>query len=372
MLLDLSFAIQILVATSLVVAGAYFATADLQPGSPFVPRHDEVLEITGELAVGYCILGSVMLVVLFYLMKYMVYGIILSFCIGGASAVVQIVGASLGYFFPPLQQEACPIFPSLCSVTRADLIASPVAAFLVGGFLWFRNTEYGFIFQNIIGAGFLCTLQRQLRLPNLKIATLLLSVMFFFDIFWVFLSPLIFRKSVMIEVAKGGGTGESVPMLIRIPTVGNSGIVGERMLGFGDIALPGLLISYLLRFDMLNGYNCRRGYFMPGTVAYAAGLFATMVALIFSGAGQPALLYLVPATVGTTLCLGWFRSELPRLWEGVPEDTPSNSSGGSGEVAMVNCPHRATYRARKGQPDDSEELHELVDSQVIGAEERGS
>jgi len=34
--------------------------------------------------------------------------------------------------------------------------------------------------------------------------------------------------------------------------------------------------------------------------------------------GQPALLYLVPTTLGTTLLLGFLRGELNALWNGVP------------------------------------------------------
>merc|ERR1711957_498502 len=111
-------------------------------------------------------------------------------------------------------------------------------------------------------------MQRTLRLPNLRVAAILLCTMFFFDIFWVFISPLLFSgKSVMVEVATGGGTNEAVPMLIRVPTVGESG-GGERMLGFGDIALPGLLISYLLRYDSLESKTYRNGYFIPGVLGY--------------------------------------------------------------------------------------------------------
>merc|ERR1719336_3322080 len=34
--------------------------------------------------------------------------------------------------------------------------------------------------------------------------------------------------------------------------------------------------------------------------------------------GQPALLYLVPGTLGTTMCLALRRGEFPALWEGSP------------------------------------------------------
>jgi signal peptide peptidase-like protein 2B len=39
------------------------------------------------------------------------------------------------------------------------------------------------------------------RLPNIRVATILLCCAFFYDIFWVFISPLIFKQSVMIAVS---------------------------------------------------------------------------------------------------------------------------------------------------------------------------
>ncbi|CAK0866474.1 unnamed protein product, partial [Prorocentrum cordatum] len=49
---------------------------------------------------------------------------------------------------------------------------------------------------------------------------------------------------------------------------------------------------------------------------YFAGLCATMVALMLMRMGQPALLYLVPGTLGTTVALAARRGELPLLWSG--------------------------------------------------------
>merc|ERR1712187_536435 len=214
--------------------------------------------------------------------------------------------------------------PEVGPVTTADLIASIPAAICVVCWLILRNTPHGWVFQDIIGAGFLCWLQRTLRLPNIKVATVLLTVMFFFDIFWVFISPLLFKKSVMVEVATGGGTGEKVPMLLRVPSVGDM-LGNERMLGFGDVALPGLLISYLRRHDILSKRHGCRGYFVPSVVGYFIGLCVTIVALMIMQMGQPALLYLVPGTLGTTLTLGCIRGELNNLWEGKPKS--GNSSG---------------------------------------------
>ena len=53
-----------------------------------------------------------------------------------------------------------------------------------------------------------------LRLPSLRICTILLSALFFYDIFFVFITPLFMSgKSVMVEVATGHSSDEQLPMV---------------------------------------------------------------------------------------------------------------------------------------------------------------
>jgi len=146
-----------------------------------------------------------------------------------------------------------------------------------------------------------CVWQRTMRLPNIK----------------VFLSPLLFQKSVIVTVATGGLTGERVPMLLRLLTIGDP-LGQDRMLGIGGIALPGLLVSYLRRHDLQSSQAWCRGYFLPSLIRYFVGLCCTVVALTTMQMGQPALLYLVPGTLGTTVVLACCRGELGDLWEGRP------------------------------------------------------
>lgn len=336
--LDTAEALLVCLATSLVIAGAAFATADLRVNpalAALAPRRDEVFELNNEIAFSFCAMGSMMLLILYFFMRYMIYFLIAAFCVGGASCTMQIGSGLLQHLVPRLKRHAFSI-PVLGPVALADIISSVPTSLVVLSWLLLRNTEHGWIFQDIIGAGFLCWMQRTLRLPNIKVATVLLSAMFFFDIFWVFLSPMFFKKSVMVEVATGGGTGESVPMLLRIPAIGDP-LGHDRMLGFGDIALPGLLVSYLRRHDLLTKRAACRGYFVPSVIGYFVGLCATVVALVLMRKGQPALLYLVPGTLGTTLVLAWRRSQLAELWRGAPPVA---------EGAEVSCP---TENAEQGR-----------------------
>jgi len=326
----------ICLATSLLVAGAFFSTADLRLGSPIAPKSSEqVVEVDTWFPLMFCALGSCVLVTLYFLMQYLIYFIIFMFCVGGASTLTELAHVNLRYYLPTLQRRLCSA-PLVGLIEVAHVLASAAAAFVVVSWLVLRNTEHGWLFQDIIGAGFLCFMQRTLRMPNMKLAAGLLSLMFCFDVFWVFLSPLIFEKSVMVVVATGGGTGESVPMLLRIPPIGDP-LGRDRMLGFGDIALPGLLISFLLRFDILSRRRMTQGYFVPAVVGYTIALCTTLLALYIMQMGQPALLYLVPGTLGTTLVLGWKRGELMNLWEGEPIASGSSTPAGLGSACNY-CP----------------------------------
>mmetsp|Transcript_5408 Transcript_5408/g.15475 ORF Transcript_5408/g.15475 Transcript_5408/m.15475 type:complete len:501 (-) Transcript_5408:91-1593(-) len=313
--LDISELILISLATCTAALGAWFGTSDLRHGSVLAPRRHEVVELDSGMAAGFCVGGSVTLVILFFLMKYLVYVVIASFVIGGFSCFTQLGSMFLESRFPDTKRHVFTI-PNYTAVALSDVIAAVASFILVMVWLVWRNETFIWPVQDIIGVGFLCMIQRTLRLPSLQLATLLLGGMFFYDIFWVFLSPLLFQgKSVMVEVAKGGGSGEVIPMLFRIPSFGDP-FHGVRMLGFGDVALPGLLVSYLRRFDLIHRKPISQGYFVPVLIGYFFGLVLTIIALSVMKMGQPALLYLVPMTLIPTVVLARGRGDLAALWYG--------------------------------------------------------
>ncbi|OIT27923.1 signal peptide peptidase-like 2 [Nicotiana attenuata] len=162
-----------------------------------------------------------------------------------------------------------------------------------------------------------------LKVPGFgdKVGTVLLGCAFIYDIFWVFASQRLFHESVMIVVARGDKSGEDgIPMLLKIPRLFDPW-GGYSIIGFGDILLPGLLVAFSLRYDWLAKKNLRAGYFLWAMIAYGLGLLITYVALnLMDGHGQPALLYIVPFTLGTFLMLGTKRGDLKILWtKGEPE-----------------------------------------------------
>ena len=66
--------------------------------------------------------------------------------------------------------------------------------------------SYAWVLQDILGISFCISLIRNIRLPNLKVCTILLVLLLIYDIFFVFITPLFSAgKSVMVEVATGKG-----------------------------------------------------------------------------------------------------------------------------------------------------------------------
>merc|ERR1719412_3036539 len=113
-------------------------------------------------------------------------------------------------------------------------------------------------------------------------------------------------------------------MVLKIPAL-IGGLPGQfKILGLGDIAIPGLLISFLLRHDKVRHSRCCSGYFTAGVIGYALGLLATFVSLYLMKHGQPALLFLVPGTLLPTCAIALCKGELGQLWRANygPEPAP--------------------------------------------------
>lgn len=317
-------------AVGLVVLGAFQSVEDLRrPAAPSSHR-DDVVVVEGHSGLHFVLFGSTMLVALFFLMRYLIYVLLVVFASGAVSGAVAFLEPPLAALCPSLRRTRAFRLPARLASwmvlaeehSCSDALAEFAGCALAALFLVYRNDDaYGWLLQNTIATMLLLTIQSTVRLPNLRTGTALLVCTFFFDIFWVFVSPLIFKKSVMIEVATGGGTGQSVPMVLKVP----SGLPGQfKILGLGDIALPGLLISMLLRHDLLRRSRRLRGYFVAGLLGYAIGLGATFLSLFLTKHGQPALLFLVPGTLLPTFVIAWRKGELRELWTASygPEEPP--------------------------------------------------
>ncbi|KAK8504967.1 hypothetical protein V6N13_133666 [Hibiscus sabdariffa] len=282
-----------------------------------------ILDINTTSAVLFVVFASCFLVMLYKLMSYWFSELlVVLFCIGGVEGLQTCLVALLSRWFKRSGESYIKV-PFFGAVSYLTLSVSPFCIAFAIVWAIYRNVSYAWIGQDILGIALIITVLQIVRVPNLKVGTVLLSCGFLYDIFWVFVSKKFFHESVMIVVARGDKSGEDgIPMLLKIPRIFDPW-GGYSIIGFGDILLPGLLIAFSLRYDWLANKTLRAGYFMWAMIAYGLGLLVTYIALnLMDGHGQPALLYIVPFTLGTFLTLGRKRGDLGLIWTSGEADRP--------------------------------------------------
>jgi len=309
------------------------------------------LELTGALSVGFIATASGVLVLLFYVDLYLVVTVL--FCVSASSSVGSVLfRPAVGKLLGASKAKRVLANSELCGpVTALDAASNGLGALLALAWFLTRFTwPWAFLLQDLFGCCLCALFLGVIRLPNLRVATTLLSLAFVYDVFFVFLSPLFFHESVMVKVATGnqptadpnlcekypsaaGCRTEELPMLLLLPRIQDfSG--GFTMLGLGDIVLPGLLLSFGCRFDCTSKHclSVKRWpeHWLLLCAGYAAGLACANFAVALTNLGQPALLYLVPCTLGPLLLKAQREGTLKELWEGPPEMALFDGGGGGG------------------------------------------
>jgi len=193
---------------------------------------------------------------------------------------------------------------------RIDLVCLALAG-VIG--VWYLLKKH-WIANNIFGLAFSLTGIELLHLNSFPIGCILLGGLFVYDIFWVF------GTDVMVTVA----TSFEAPIKLLFPMdLLENGLWAKNfaMLGLGDIVIPGIFIALLLRYDVSRGQGSR-AYFYANYLAYFLGLASTVLVMHVFKSAQPALLYLVPACIGSALLTALVRGEIPELlkYEDHPEE----------------------------------------------------
>lgn len=178
------------------------------------------------------------------------------------------------------------------------------------------------ILSNILGLAFSITTIPILKLDSFKTGILLLSALFFYDIFWVFFTP------VMVTVAKNFDAPIKLLFPRNVFAWIKAGLLTTKglefsMIGLGDIAIPGVFVALCLRFDHRRAVEANNGkpvkqyskpYFYACFISYTFGLITTMAVMHFFKHAQPALLYLSPACIFSALITAVVRGELKKLF----------------------------------------------------------
>lgn len=223
-----------------------------------------------------------------------------------------------------------------------------------------------------------------------------------YDVWWVFLSPKVFGKSVMVEAATG--MSNHVPAMFTIPktlseksTLIDMGIYSplytlgrgnndsnkidkirlvnipiyiekyfskikdvslllrrssESLIGAGDIVIPGIVLDFFLRFDIMNyNLNIKSNLFIFAFGGYFVGVALSWIMVNVMQKGQPALLWIFPSVLIPTTIRAFHISVLKILWSrGAPISNSAENSSNSGNI-------------QHDQNDEQQELQDIQDLQ---------
>ncbi|KAJ5787560.1 Peptidase A22B signal peptide peptidase [Penicillium paradoxum] len=251
------------------------------------------------------------------------------------------------------------LFDFKCLVGLIDIISGILALSAIGYFAFVANPWW---LTNFLGFCF-CYGTLQFMSPStFWTGTLILGSLFFYDIYFVFFTPLMVTVATKLDVP--------IKLLFpRPPTARDApGSVPLAMLGLGDIVIPGMMIGLALRFDLFLYYQNKgvqkariegsdqaiakpeyqsatgdwgerfwapsikpdypelqppyfdarrfpKTYFKASIVGYVVGMITTLLAMQYSNHAQPALLYLVPGVLASLWGTALIRGEIDTMWD---------------------------------------------------------
>lgn len=274
------------------------------------------------------LVGSVMLFGLFLAFKFLPKDIVnmvltLYFILLGTLGLVATVDPLLGFSDADLLRKQHEFkIPAIPVVLKDGLefefsLLELVLCIPAAGFCyWYWQTKH-WLANNILGIAFSLQGVEHLSLGTVQNGVILLCGLFFYDVFWVFCTP------VMVSVAKSF----DAPIKLLFPK--ELAAAEFSMLGLGDIVIPGIMVAIILRYDvqqhLVSPKQTSTGkprLFYSCFLGYVIGIIATIVVMNVFKAAQPALLYIVPSVLATTFLHAYMTGEAKTLFywsEAAPE-----------------------------------------------------
>ncbi|XP_074573154.1 signal peptide peptidase 2-like [Curcuma longa] len=305
----------VLTACLTVYAGCYRSVKPTPPSETMSSEH----------AMRFPLVGSAMLLSLFLLFKFFSKDLVNAvltcyFFVLGIVAFSATLLPAIKRFLPKRWNDdliiwRVPYFHSASlEFTRSQVVASIPGTFFC---VWYALKKH-WLANNILGIAFCIQGIEMLSLGSFKTGAILLGGLFFYDIFWVFFTP------VMVSVAKSF----DAPIKLLFPT--SDAARPFSMLGLGDIVIPGIFVALALRFDVSRGKQMQ--YFNSAFLGYTVGLALTIVVMNWFQAAQPALLYIVPGVIGFLAVHCLWNGEVKPLLE-YDESQLSSTEKSSGSSA---------------------------------------
>ena len=162
-------------------------------------------------------------------------------------------------------------------------------------------------------------------LKSFMLCFVCLFAFFAYDTFWVFYSEKIFTENVMVVAA----TSIQIPIKIEFPILfSNNPIKNCMLLGLGDILLPGMVIKYCRRFDILKkkmdkkkiGFRKKKskmGFYFFNLILYFISVILAMSMMFIFNHGQPVLFYISPIFILGLMGKAYYDGCFGIFWNGV-------------------------------------------------------
>lgn len=254
--------------------------------------------------------------------------IFLFFFIDRIGSVLILLAASIAvvsvpYTFHPLVAR--------CLTGRAKRVFLCSLAIVIV-LLWLLSGSL--VLNNAIAISMAILITSFVRVDSLKMLTILMMGLVVYDVVFVFVSPYMFSgRNVMLDVAtaeprnpldivaealnfgEGAVKSLSFPGKLVLPLGGSDSLC---VLGLGDVLIPAIFCSFLQRADSasrLRFSHRTKYYFLSLPVVFSSVLLSYLFNVLYETA-QPALLYIVPALLATTLTYAHAASDLAWLWCG--------------------------------------------------------
>lgn len=329
-------------AVGTVWGGCYYAATAVDTG----PTAQHFVDLNMQAALLFPITASLSLLLLFYYFWFVQYILLILLTVSAFVAVADV---------------AKWVLERLRAPSRLANVATVCAATYT---VWQWIVWSDWMAMDVIGISLAVSFIASVRFPSLRVATLCLSLLFIYDLYWVYFSSYAFSKNVMVEVAKKQaaspvaqaanfmGVESNVARTVELPIklLMPNGTNGSfSMLGLGDIVLPGVLCNLAYRADFAllavdekqqqdllettgAGDSCGEdnlapapplppplpssGLFACSLVGYGLGLAAAFWVSIFFHHPQPALIFIVPSVLLSLSGRAAFEGRLSELWQG--------------------------------------------------------
>lgn len=267
------------------------------------------------------VLGGSGMLVLIYLYKNYIF-IFMNILIGFEAwicsffTILFFVSEIFKKVFTPLQYKELnkKKFKILFGLNIYEIISSIISFIIIISYFITRH----WIMNDIICFCLSFTILSVLVVKSFMICFLFLFGYFIYDTFWVFYSEKIFSENVM-EVA---ATSIQVPVKIEFPILFSFNPFNNCMLlGLGDIILPGAVIKYCRRFDLIKHKNDPSfksfSFYNYNLILYVISVSAAMIMMFGFNHSQPVLFYISPIFIIGLIFKACYNKCFLDFWKGL-------------------------------------------------------